>query len=439
MDELIPSFARLIEQFSPCFRTEVFQTFRLVVGAWIVCLGPRNISRVWETTGQALQRPHVAAYRLFSEAAWVWDELGAVLATLIVAHFIPGGAVWVVVDDTLCHKRGAKVAFGGIFLDAVLSSKGHKVFRFGNNWVMLGLVVRLPFRERYFCLPVLWRVYEKRGKKKASEHRSKGQLAGDLVRWLAERFPTRKIVVVGDSAYVGKHLLKQRPGNVDVLGPMRADAALFELRPADPRGRRRRGSRLPTPKAVQADDQRWPTHSLTLTLAGRERTLEIKLLEDVCWPRAAGNTPVRVLLVRDPQGTWRNEVLVTTQPELTPAEMIAGYCRRWSIEVAFGDAKQLLGFHDPQVWCAKSVERAAPLAWFLGSLTIVWYALSGHQEEPAARERPWYRQKVTPTFSDMLATLRKCHWEQWLAARCGSPTETPESWAWLVNYMATAP
>jgi hypothetical protein len=39
----------------------------------------------------------------------------------------------VAVDDTLCHKRGAKVAFGGIFLDAVLSSKKHKTFRFGLN------------------------------------------------------------------------------------------------------------------------------------------------------------------------------------------------------------------------------------------------------------------------------------------------------------------
>lgn len=49
--------------------------------------------------------------------------------------------VWLVIDDTLCHQRGAKVAFGGIFLDAVLSSKRHKVFRFGTNWVTLADVV----------------------------------------------------------------------------------------------------------------------------------------------------------------------------------------------------------------------------------------------------------------------------------------------------------
>ena len=57
---------------------------------------------------------------MFRSAAWEWDDLGIVLATLILTHLLPGGVVWIVVDDTLCHKRGAKVAFGGIFLDAVL-------------------------------------------------------------------------------------------------------------------------------------------------------------------------------------------------------------------------------------------------------------------------------------------------------------------------------
>ena len=47
----------------------------------------------------------------------------------------------------------------GIFLDAVLSTKSRKIVRFGNNWVKLGMVIQLPFRpDRYFCLPVLWRL-----------------------------------------------------------------------------------------------------------------------------------------------------------------------------------------------------------------------------------------------------------------------------------------
>lgn len=110
----------------------------------------------------------------------------------------------------------------------------------------------------------------------------------------------------------------------------------------------------------------------------------------------------------------------------------------WYIEVAFADAKQQLGFHDPQVYCASSVRRAAPLAWLAGSLVVLWYVLSGQDGPQAARERPWYRHKVTPTFADMLASCRLCHWQAWLDAKSASKAELDEKWEWLLNYIATS-
>src|ERR1051326_6398538 len=157
--------------------------------AWIVCLGRRTISRVWETTGQSEQHNHATAYRLFSEAVWNWDEVCRLLLLRVLA-LAPGVRLWVVIDDPLAHKRGAKVAFGGIFLDAVLSTKKHKIFRFGNNWVVLGVVVELPFRpNRYFCLSILWRVYEKQGSKTKRGQRTKNQLAAPMLAGLGARRP----------------------------------------------------------------------------------------------------------------------------------------------------------------------------------------------------------------------------------------------------------
>lgn len=57
------------------------------------------------------------------------------LVLVVVTRLIPTGGIWVVADDTLCHKRGAAVAFGGFFLDTVTSSKKRKRSRFGVNWV----------------------------------------------------------------------------------------------------------------------------------------------------------------------------------------------------------------------------------------------------------------------------------------------------------------
>lgn len=439
MDQCIPSLQALLDLCAPAFRQEVHGLFISMTVAWIVCLGRRTISRVWETTGQAEQRHHASAFRLFSQAVWNWDDVCRLLLVEILASLVPGTRVWLVVDDTLCHKRGAKVAFGGIFLDAVLSTKKHKVLRYGNNWVMLGVVVELPCRpERYFCLSVLWRVYEKQGDKPKREHRTKGQLAAEMIAVIADWFPERRFLVVADSAYIGKHLLKRRPANVDVLGPICWKAALYEA-VAEPVRGHRYGQRLPTPTELLADDQQWKPEAMQITFKDAcQRDLEVKVIREVCWPSAAGVAAVQLALVRDPQGKWRNEALVCTDTSLSAREMITGYCRRWSVEVAFCDAKQLLGFHDPQVWSAASVRRAAPMAWFVGALVVVWYALAGHGGQQAQRHRPWYQNKVTPTFADMLAACRVQLWGNWLNAESGSTADRDEKLDWLLEYIATS-
>src|SRR5437660_1793384 len=211
MDHLTPCFRALLAPFAPCFRPEVFATFSLMVAAWVVCLGRRTISRVWETTGRSADHSHSPAFRLFSAAAWNWDEVCRILLVKLLAAFVPGARVWLVIDDTLCHKRGAKVAFGGIFLDAVLSSKKHKNFRFGNNWVTLGLIVELPFRkDRFFCVNILWRLYAKKDKNNPKAHCTKPQLALEMVLVVASWLPVRRLLVTGDSVYVGLPLTQWR-------------------------------------------------------------------------------------------------------------------------------------------------------------------------------------------------------------------------------------
>ena len=145
-----------------------------------------------------------------------------------------------------------------------------------------------------------------------------------------------------------------------------------------------------------------------------------------------------MVLVHDPEGKWRDEALVCTDLTLSAAEVITGYCRRWSVEVAFCDAKQLLGFHDPQVWCAAAVKRAAPMAWFRGTLVVCWYVQSGQQGPQAQRHRPWYKHKQTPTFADMLAACRFQLWQAWLTAESGSRAVAEDKLGWLLEYVATS-
>jgi hypothetical protein len=324
MDQLTPSFSALLDLFRPCFRVEVFSHFRLMVAAWVVCLGRHTISRVWETTGRSAFQCHCPAFRLFSEAAWNWDEVCRILLVKLLAAFVPGCRVWLVIDDTLCHKRGAQVAFGGIFLDAVLSSKKHKTLRFGTNWVTLGLVIQLPFRQdRFFCLNLLGRIYAKKDKTKAAVHQTKPQLARAMVLVVASWLPGRRLVVVGDSAYLGKHLLKGLPDNVAAIGPIHWKAALTKPLLEGHAGRRKKGEDLTTPKQALDDPER-PWQDLRLRHPKGEKALAIKVLGPCCWYASAGQTALRVVLVRDPQGKWRDEALLSTELDLSAEEVIVG-------------------------------------------------------------------------------------------------------------------
>src|SRR4051794_9969561 len=438
MDQLIPGLADLVAPFRGCFRIEVFHTFQDLIAGWIVRLGPRTLSEVWQATGLAARRHHDTAYAVFHSAAWEWDDLGLVLTTLILAHLVPGGVVWVVVDDTLCHKRGAKVAFGGIFLDAVLSSKKHKTFRFGLNWVVLGIAVPVPMRpDRYYCLPVLWRLYRKKGK---DGYQARPQAAATMARKLAEANPERTFWLVGDSAYVNAALLRGRPENLHVIGPLHWKAALYD-RPAPrlPKQRgasRKKGDRLANPKAMIEDTATYPAELVTIDFPKGPRELRVQVIRDVLWYKGAKTDPVMVVLVRDPLGQWRDEALVSTDATVSAAFVVLGYCRRWSVELAFFDSKQFLGLHDPRVRSERSVERAHPMAWFVGSLTILWYCLVGHEGSHVERERPWYEGKVTPTFTDMLGALRLQMWEFKIYGASGEGPPPPESIRRLLHTLS---
>jgi DDE superfamily endonuclease len=436
MDQLIPGLAATVEAFRDCFHPQVFQTSQSLLAGWIVCTGPHTISGVWQATGLAARRHHDTAYSVFRSAAWEWDDLGIVLMTLILAYFVPGGVIWIAVDDTLCHKRGAKVAFGGISLDPVLSSRRHKAFRFGLNWVVLGIAVPVPMRaDRYFCLPVLWRLCRKKGQ---PGYRPRPQAAAELARKPAAAAPDRAFWLVGDSAYINAALLRDRPANLEVIGPLHWKAALFERPgPYSGKGRRpKKGRRLPTPAAMIEDEANYPAEVLEVAFPKVTRELRVQVVRDVLWYRGCKDRPVMVVLIRDPAGTWRDEALVATDPAAAAVFVILGYCRRWSVELAFFDSKQYLGLHDPRVRSERSVERAHPMAWFVGSLVVLWYCQAGHQGSHVLRERPWYRDKVTPTFTDMLGALRLQMWESRLFGESGQESPSPECIKRLLHTLA---
>ena len=309
-------------------------------------------------------------------------------------------------DDTLARKRGRKMFGCGMHHDPLLSSRSKTITNWGHNWVVLGVIVELPFRPgHYFCLPILFRLYL--NKAKAEKHRrvyrKRSQLAVELLQRLCKQRDNVRFHVVADSAYGGKTVLCELPENCDLTSRLVKDARLYDAPPVRQPGTngrpRKRGERLPTPEEMLA--QRCRRVELMSTVAPKKLASPIARHGHMPPER-----PLRVVAVEALAGGRGQEAFYSTCHEATAEAVIAWYASRWSVEVAFHDSKQHLGFEEPQGWSRKAVERTAPLAMLLYSLIVLWFAREGHRAYQPL-DCPWYTSKAEPSFADMLATLRR--------------------------------
>ncbi len=242
-------------------------------------------------------------------------------------------------------------------------------------------------------------------------------MKGELAAWL----PERELHLCADGAYAS--LAGAKLPRTHLTSRMRRDAALYQPKPppTGKRGRpRTRGARLPTPPeiAAQADPRDW--HTATIDVRGRA-VEKLILTQDVLWYGVNPKDLVRLVIVRDPHGIEPDDFFITTDLDASGAQTASRYAGRWSIEVCFRDTKQHLGGENPQSWKRQGPERVACLSLWLHAMTWCWY-LTEHPTGDTWIPRPWYPRKVTPSFLDALAALRRSLWTERITAMTGAGT-----------------
>src|SRR5439155_17407191 len=83
---------------------------------------------------------------------------------------------------------------------------------------------------------------------------------------------------------------------------------------------------------------------------------------------------------------------------------------RWSIEVAFEDARQVTGVGEARNRTPTAVARTVPFGLITQSIVVLWYTHHGHTPEATEDRRaqaPWYRTKTQPAYLDMIVKLRR--------------------------------
>ena len=486
--ELTQSFMTLLEGFRAVFTNPSYCTFTLMMTGWILSVRHRYVTDLI-ISSDSVGNGHFSDYhRFFSHAKWTMHDLWKILAGLLIDRFVgPDGVIILAGDDTLCRKRGLGLFGVGMHHDPLISSRGMKLVSWGHDWVNLCLIVANPWWApgKVFALPINMRLYRNRqgvtkgknkknggskkksppstkrqkkqakraqrkarratarqGKKTASPkktavstHATRPELMREMLQVVASWFPDRQFVFLGDSLYTGESVLSYLPDNIDMIGAVHPKGALYEPAPKKRSGRgapSKKGKRLPSRDCWAASNTPWT--SFTFDQFGLHGTLETKTRTGLYY-KAGKDRLLRFVLTRDAEGDRPTQIFYCTNLDMTVQQILSTYSYRWAIEVTHHDAKQLLGLEDPANRVPLAVERTAPMAMFLYSLTVLWYAEHGYKKVRFP-ERPWYPHKSEPSFADMLTTLRRVTWEEKISTVRSKPTMWKKT-VGLLTYLAT--
>ena len=413
-------YTTILAAFAGLFSKRVWQHVQILLLGAILAPGQRTVTAILRIMGLSSERHFQNFHRALNRAVWSSREGSRVLLNMMVATFAVFGPVVMGLDDTIERRRGAKIKAKGIYRDPVRSSHSHFVKASGLRWLSLMLLAPIPWAKRVWALSFLSvlapseRYYEKRKRahKKLTDWARQALL--QVRRWL----PGRKLIVVMDAGYAAIDFLWQvakLANPITLIARFRLDAALYEPAPERKPGQtgrpRKKGKRLPTLKKVLEDKQTCWKKAIIPNWYGEGRR-EVEFASDtaVWFHNGMPPLPIRWVLIRDPQGKFKSQALLSTDLIEEPEQILKWFVMRWQLEVTFHEVRDHLGVETQRQWSDWAIARTTPALLGLFSLVTLLANTHAQKGKIPIRQAAWYC-KPLPTFSDALALVRQEIWQ----------------------------
>jgi hypothetical protein len=411
--EIISLFA----QFAPAFSQPSYRKVVVLLVGTILARGRRTVTAALRAVGLQQDKRWAKYHHLLSRASWSGLGVSQLLLRLLVSTFVASGAtVDLVIDETLERRWGRKISKRGHWRDSLASSKGRNVSTSGLRWLVLALVVKLPWSRQYWALPCLSVLLTtpKVSQQLGQRHKTVAQVSGQMVQWARRVLPGRQIKLIGDGAYSVIALgLTCRVRGVTLIAPLRLDARLFGPPPSGTGKRVGRpavvGQRLPNLEQVaRQSSTRWQRSQVDWYNGGH-KVLDLTSGTALWYSTGTAPLPIRWVLARDPAGTLPTRAYFSTDLEQPACAIITDVVKRWAIEVTFEESRAHLGVETQRQWHDLAIERTTPALFGLFSLiALLGQALYPDGQLPLP-QCAWYH-KTEASFSDVLALVRRALW-----------------------------
>ena len=415
---LTTEIVSVLSAFACCFTKPTWKNIQILFTGAVLCRGSRQVTKILRIMGLSQEKNFSRYHNVLSRSKWSGLDLAKVLLGLLIPLIPHGWPIIIAADETLERRQGKKIKAKGAYRDAVRSSQAKLVVSFGLKWECMTLITPLPWCKRCWALPFFTVLAPS---KKANEAASKNhktsidwtmQMISAVSRWLA----VQPWILLGDGAYacmaLAHHCLKR---NVTLISRFRLDAQLFEEAIHEPKklGRKPiKGARIYLRSLLNDMSKPWQCAKVNW-YGGEQKCLEFLTVTCLWYQAGKKPLPVRIVLIKTPDGKNDAEVLFSTSLSHDAINIIEWFILRWNIEVTFEEVRAHLGVETQRQWSDLAIARTTPLLMGLYSVvTLIGIKLVDSKKIIKSEITSWYNKKSELTFSDLLIAVRNLIWRE---------------------------
>ena len=406
--------------FQGIFTAPSWHTFTYLAGGWALAGDRHTITTYLWLTGAATVK-HFSRFYVFLGCPLYnkrWQLWGAVIR--LAAQCVPEGEVIrVSFDDTTKKKAGTHIEGLACYRNGAGSARQEYRTLRGVNFV-LGLM-RIPLNRwpgYSLSVPVGLELYLKpvQAQKLNVPYRSRSQLARDILDFMAEQLPTRRLHTAADGGYGTKDYVRGLPDAAHAVGRFPIKAKLYALPPKPPTKRRgaprKKGALIGSPKTLAQTSKGWAPHP-------DEEGAQVHAWCGL-WHSVLPGRLIRIVVVRreathclQKPGQRKPpppvEAFFSTDLSLSPQDLLREYRDRWAVEIAIRDTNAFDGLGQDQCRKWQRIVGANTFRLVMAAARTLWFIAPVERSTPLdlQRYRPWYRQKVAPSQLDVVWACRE--------------------------------